>query len=57
MFGISIEHHKIMVTDPVSELIKERWSTDMALEMWARAAARASTAPFSTISFSADYLK
>lgn len=39
------------------ELIKERWSTDVAPDMWARAAARASTAPFSSISFSADCLK
>ena len=57
MFGISIEHHKIMVTKPASELIKECWSTDVAPEMWARAAARASTAPFSSVSFSSDCLK
>ena len=57
MFGISIERHKITVTKPASELIKERWSTDMALEMWTRAAARASTGPFASISFSADCLK
>ena len=49
MFGISIEHHKIMVKKPASELIKECWSTDVAPEKWARAAAR--------ISFSADHLK
>ena len=57
MFGISIVHHKIMVTKPASELIKEHWSTDVAPEMWARAAARAYTAPFSSKSFSADCLK
>ena len=57
MFGISIVHHKIMVTKPASELIKEHWSTDVAPEMWARAAARAYTAPFSSMSFSADCLK
>ena len=57
MFGISIEHHKIIITEPASELIKERWATDVAPEMQARAAARASTAPFSAVSFSADCLK
>ena len=57
MFAISIERHKIMVTKPTSVLLKERWSTDLALEKWARAAARASRAPFSPVSFSADCLK
>lgn len=57
MLGISTEHRRIMVTKPACELIRERWSTDVAPEMWARAAARASTAPFSSISFSADCLK
>ena len=31
MFGISMEHRKI--TKPASELIEERWSTDVAPEM------------------------
>lgn len=57
MLGISMEHRRTMVTKPACELIRERWSTDVAPEMWARAAARASTAPFSSISFSADCLK
>ena len=39
MSDISVEHHKIMVTKPASELMKERWSTDMKPEMWARALA------------------
>ena len=37
MFGISVEHHKIMVTKPASELMKEHWSIDMKPEMWSRA--------------------
>ena len=45
MFGISVEHHKVMVTELASELIKERWSTDAAPERRAKAAARASAAP------------
>ena len=49
MFDISIEHCKIVVTKPASRLLKECWSTDVAPEKWARAAAR--------ISFSADHLK
>ena len=57
MFGISVEHHKIIITEPALELIKERWATEVAPEMRARAAARASTAPFSEVSFSADCLK
>ena len=32
MFGISIEHYKIMVTKPASEVITECWSTDVAPE-------------------------
>ena len=46
MFDISVEHHKIVVTKPASELIIKCWSTDVAPEMWARA----STAPLSSIS-------
>ncbi|EGV92213.1 hypothetical protein I79_014307 [Cricetulus griseus] len=46
-----------MVTKPTCELIKERGSTDVAPEMWASAAARACTAPFSSSSFLADCLK
>ena len=41
MFGISVEHFKIMVTKPDSELIKEHSSTDVAPEIWASAASRA----------------
>ena len=57
MFGILIEHRKIMVTKPTSELIKEHWSTEVAPEMWARAAARASVSAFSSVSFLVDCLK
>ena len=44
-----------MVTKHACELIRERWMTDVALEMWTRAAARASLVPFSLIGFSIDY--
>jgi hypothetical protein len=44
-----------MVTKHVSELIREHKMTDVALEMWTRAAARASLVPFSLIGFSIDY--
>ena len=56
MFGISFEHCKIMVTKPASELIMERF-TNVAPEMWVRAAARASVSPFSSVSFLVDCLK
>ena len=48
MFGISVEHHKIMATKPASELMKELWSTDMKLEKWAWALPGLPMSPFSS---------
>ena len=45
MFDISMEHCKIVVTKPASQKLKECWSPNVALEVWARAAARASRLP------------